>query len=103
MASCPPTPPLVTRPLPNDITYGRILADFPSVTQVSFSDRPIKHKVTHHITTTGPPVCARTRRLAPERLQIARQEFDHMLELDNPTILQQLVLASPHGPQENTR
>ena len=32
----------------------------------------------HH---TGQPVTARTRRLAPERLKIARQEFEHMLEL----------------------
>ena len=29
----------------------------------------------------GPPVSGRTRRLAPERLKIAHDEFDHMLEL----------------------
>ncbi len=45
------------------------------------ANRPIKHSVTHHITTTGSPVFSRTRRLAPERLRVARQEFDHMLEL----------------------
>ena len=49
--------------------------------QVCSLDQPIQHDVTHHITTTGPPVSARTRRLAPERLKIARQEFDHMLQL----------------------
>ena len=32
-------------------------------------------------TTTGPPVLGRARRLAPERLEIARNEFNHMLEL----------------------
>ena len=58
-----------------------ILSDFPAVTQVCSPDRPIQHDVTHHITTTGPPVSARTRRLAPERLKIARQEFDYMLQL----------------------
>ena len=41
----------------------------------------MKHKVTHHIQTTGPPVFTRSRRLAPERLRIVRQEFDHMIEL----------------------
>ena len=35
----------------------------------------------HHITTTGPPVDTRPRRLPPERLQAAKQEFEHMLDL----------------------
>ncbi len=51
------------------------------MTQASSKDRPVKHTVMHHITTTGPPVFARTRRLAPERFKVARQEFDHMLQL----------------------
>ena len=42
---------------------------------------PIMHDVTHHIETTGPPVSARPRRLAPECLCAAKQEFDHMLQL----------------------
>ena len=52
------------------------------------TDAPVKHDVTHHISTTGPLTTARPRRLGPERLQIARQEFDHMLELSsyNPTL-----------------
>ena len=51
------------------------------MTQAVSSDQPVKHSVIHHIKTTGPPVSSRTRRLAPERLNIARKEFDHMLEL----------------------
>ena len=35
----------------------------------------------HHIETTGAPVSARIRRLAPECLRISREEFDHMMEL----------------------
>ena len=42
---------------------------------------PVRHDVTHHIDTTGLPVYARPRRLAPERLKLARKEFDHMLQL----------------------
>ena len=61
--------------------YLSLLAEFPAVTQACAPDRPVKHSVTHHIETTGPPVFTRSRRLAPERLRIARQEFDHMLEL----------------------
>ena len=37
--------------------------------------------MTHHIVTTGPPVAARPRRLAPDRLKVAKDEFQHMLEL----------------------
>ena len=62
-------------------TFEALLAKFPAVTQPCSTEQPVKHNVTHHITTTGPPVSSRTRRLAPERLQIARHEFDHMLQL----------------------
>ena len=61
--------------------YDAILSEFPAVTQPRYGEHPVKHDVTHHVETTGPPVSARTRRLAPERLKSARQEFDHMLEL----------------------
>ena len=41
----------------------------------------VAHDVTHRITTTGQPVHAKPRRLPPERLRIARQEFEHMMQL----------------------
>ena len=62
-------------------SFEAVLSEFPAVTQPNTMAHTVKHNVTHHIKTTGPPVSARTRRLAPERLHIARQEFDHMLEL----------------------
>ena len=61
--------------------YEAILRDFPTVTQPIIDQQPPKHEVTHHITTTGPPVHARARRLSPERLHIAQKEFEHMLQL----------------------
>ena len=61
--------------------FTALLRDFPSVTQVSSSEQPVQHAVTHHIKTNGPPVSARARRLAPERLKVARQEFQHMMDL----------------------
>ena len=60
--------------------YDAILADFPFVTKPCTSTRPVKHTVTHHIRTTGPPIYARARRLTPDQLRIARQEFEHMME-----------------------
>ncbi|PIK45967.1 hypothetical protein BSL78_17175 [Apostichopus japonicus] len=41
----------------------------------------VKHNITHHILTKGPPTFARPRRLAPDRLRLAKNEFEHMLEL----------------------
>lgn len=61
--------------------YVAVLADFPSLVQPCTSHTPVTHNVTHHIETTGPPVSARACRLGPDRLQIAHQAFDHMLEL----------------------
>ena len=61
--------------------YDSLLAEFSSLVQPCTSQTPLRHSVTHHIKTTGPPVSARARRLGPDRLRIARQEFDHMLEL----------------------
>jgi hypothetical protein len=40
----------------------------------------VRHNTVHHFRTTpGPPVTCRPRRLAPDRLAIAKAEFDGML------------------------
>ena len=61
--------------------FSALLAEFPAVPQAWSSERPVKHNVTHHIETTGSPVSVRTRHLAPERLRVARHEFEQMMEL----------------------
>ena len=48
--------------------FDSILAEFSDITQPGNIRRPVKHGVTHHIATTGPPVSGRTIRLVPERL-----------------------------------
>lgn len=74
-----PSPSLLPRkPAP---PFAALLAEFPGITNPCIGETPLKHDVTHHIITTGPPVSGRTRRLAPERLKIARKEFQHMLDL----------------------
>ena len=60
--------------------FHTVLSEFPELLQPYCHDSPVKHDVTHHITTTGPPIRARTRRLPPERLKIARQKFEQMLQ-----------------------
>ena len=67
----------------NDIPSSRyedIFKDFPSLTNTNSGDTPIKHTVTHRIKTAGAPMYARPRRLAPERLRVAKHEFEHMLQ-----------------------
>ena len=72
-------PSILQRTPTND--FDALLSDFPLLTQPQPSNQPLKHTVTHHIETTGPPVFARPRRLSPECLRVACQEFEHMLEL----------------------
>ena len=59
--------------------YTAVLARYPDVTAPAPGPAPVKHSVTHHIVTTGPPVHQRPRRLQPDRAHIARSEFDKML------------------------
>ena len=61
--------------------FDALIRDYPTITQPVYDTASVKHRVTHHIETKGPPVVARPRRLAPDRLEIAKSEFEHMLEL----------------------
>ena len=84
--------------------FHAILSEFPELLQPYCHNSPVKHDVTHHITTTGPPIRARTRRLPPERLKIARQEFEQMLQqgIIRPSSSPWASVTTPHGAQENT-
>ena len=70
--------PSVPRP-PSSNPFSALLNEFPTLVHPPPPDQPVKHQVTHHITTEGPPVAARPRRLPPERLKVARSEFDQLL------------------------
>ena len=54
-----PSPALLSRQPRNE--FEALLSDFPEVVQPCTTEQPVKHNVTHHITTTGPPVSARFR------------------------------------------
>jgi predicted aspartyl protease len=57
-----------------------LLAEFPDLTRPTGAQREIRHNTVHHIRTTpGPPTTCRPRRLPPDRLAIAKTEFDAML------------------------
>ena len=60
--------------------YANLLSDFPSLTQPYSATRPVTHHVTHCIETSGPPVFAKARRLAPERYREVKAEFESLLQ-----------------------
>lgn len=67
----------------NDDEYNKLLKEFPDLTRPRSSrNKPqAQHNVYHHIKTTeGPPVFCKARRLAPEKLQIAKSEFQALLQ-----------------------
>ena len=43
---------------------------------------PSENQILHYIRTTGPPCCARVRRLSPEKLDILKTELNKLIELD---------------------
>lgn len=61
--------------------YAQLLAEFPSITTPTFSAPTTKHGIEHYIPTQGPPVHSRARRLPPDKLAIAKQEFRNMEQL----------------------
>ena len=61
--------------------YQALLKKFPALARPCYKESAVKHTVTHHIRTNGPPFYCRPRRLAPDRLAVAKAELHHMLQL----------------------
>ena len=58
-----------------------LIKKFPTlITPFKHSDE-VRHTAKLYITTTGPPTHASARRLHPEKYKIAKDEFQHMLQL----------------------
>lgn len=64
-----------------DDEYGNLLKEYPSLTSIPNFNIPVKHKVVHHIVTSGHLLVSRPRRLESTRLKMAKMEFDHMQQL----------------------
>ncbi|GFU72113.1 hypothetical protein TNCV_3858851 [Trichonephila clavipes] len=63
--------------------YGKLLLKYPELTKLPDINQPVKHNTMHFINTKGPPVAAKPRRLAPDRLKISKAEFQHMIKLNH--------------------
>ena len=64
-----------------DCPFMSMLQARPALTTPTFHLHMPKHKVQLHIPTVGPPVFAKARRLAPDKLAIAKQEFKAMQDM----------------------
>ena len=64
-----------------DSIYADLLRKFPSLTKPFTFPVSSPSNTYHHIVTNGPPVFARARRLAPDKLKAAKAEFQYMLDL----------------------
>ena len=60
--------------------YHDIVKKHPSVTQQLINNKTVQHSITHVIETTGQPVNAKPRRLAPGPLEAAQAEFRIMMD-----------------------
>ena len=56
------------------------MQEFPSLLVPNFASGEKKHDVEHFIDSTGPPLCARARRLDPGRLAASKVTFKDMEE-----------------------
>ncbi|GBL96975.1 hypothetical protein AVEN_247659-1 [Araneus ventricosus] len=85
----------------NDTIYHKLLKEFPSITKLPNPNQPVKHTTVHHIVTKGPPTMAKPRRLAPDRLKIAKYRISkHDTSGTFTTFEEQLCFPTPHGSQE---
>ncbi|XP_036322026.1 uncharacterized protein K02A2.6-like [Rhagoletis pomonella] len=65
-----------------DPAYNGLFHKFQSVIQPGGAHRTSEFATEHHIkTTNGPPVSSKARRLAPDKLNIAKQEFEKLIKL----------------------
>ncbi|GFW10561.1 transposon Ty3-G Gag-Pol polyprotein [Trichonephila clavipes] len=62
--------------------YFNLLKLYPDLTKPNLVNRVVKHEVKHHILTTGQPVYSKARQLASDKLKLAKQEFQFMLDND---------------------
>lgn len=66
--------------LTNDQEILSLLEQFENITRGILHEVKPSNDVTHRIETRGHPISCKTRRLAPDKLTVAKKEFDWMIE-----------------------
>lgn len=60
--------------------FQQLLAYFVHITNPNTKFGLVKTSIVHHIETTGPPIFSRPRRLSPQKLELAKEEFRIMCQ-----------------------
>ena len=61
--------------------FYQLLDSYPSLSTPSFTPKDVSHGIKHHIPTNCNPIQSRARKLNPEKLEIARREFQKLIDL----------------------
>ena len=61
--------------------YYQLLDSYPALSTPSFTPKEVSHGVRHHIPTNCHPIQSKVRRLNPDKLEIAKQEFEKLVSL----------------------
>lgn len=61
-------------------SWTNIIAEFPDIMRESPVPAKFSHSTEHTLSTSGPPLFARPRRLSSEQYKVARKEFDFMCQ-----------------------
>ena len=61
--------------------FYQLLDNYPSLSTPSFTPKDVSHGVKHHIPTNCNPIQSKARKLNPEKLEIAKREFQKLVDL----------------------
>ena len=67
--------------IPDANGLQELITKFPTLTTPFKHSDEVRHTAKHYITTSEPPTHASPRRLHPEKYKVAKDEFQHMLQL----------------------
>ena len=91
--------------------FYQLLDSYPTLSTPSFTPKDVSHGVKHHIPTNCHPIQSKARKLNPEKLEIARKEFQKLVDLGvcyrgksewaSPLMVAQKPCSSPCSCAEN--
>ncbi|CAE1272697.1 unnamed protein product [Acanthosepion pharaonis] len=71
----------ISATLPEANGMQDLLQKYSQITTPFRYTETVRHNAEHHIDTTGPPTHSSPRRLRPDKYKLAKDEFQHMLDL----------------------
>ena len=71
----------INSPSTHNDSYSELLNQFPQLSTPNFKLAEADHGVSHRIPTTGHPIKSKARKLAPEKLALAKAELEKYVEL----------------------